>query len=97
MIQTNEKSWVVRLTEGFLAGDQVRSLQCNGCGLKTVPILANNADGGLFLFGCPNRKCRHMLIRFKFPPEPRLALPVAADPSVSFHVLAESGISAAQQ
>ncbi len=97
MGQTVEKSWVVKLATGFLIDDHVKSPQCKGCNSTTEPILRNNHDGALFLFGCPNRKCRHTLIRFKFPPESPFALPFAADSSDSFRVLAESGISATSQ
>jgi hypothetical protein len=66
-----EKSWSVRLVDGYVQNCQITSEQCKGCDCVTKLVVANNHDHNLVLYGCDGHKCKHTLIRMKFgsPPE----------------------------
>ncbi len=58
-----EKSWSVKLVEGHVSGDQVRSERCKGCDRTPNLIIGNNDEVNLLLYGCGGHKCKHNLIR----------------------------------
>jgi hypothetical protein len=61
-----EKSWSVRLVNGYILNNQVKSDLCKGCESATKLIAGNNDDPDLLLFGCAGHRCKHVLIRLKF-------------------------------
>jgi hypothetical protein len=65
MSLVKEKSWSVRLVKGYVLNSQVRADRCRGCESTTKPVLGNNGDPDLFLYGCSGHKCKHILIRTK--------------------------------
>ncbi len=65
-----EKSWSVRLVDGYVLNGQVRADQCAGCEATTKLVAGNNGDPDLVLFGCNGHKCKHTLIRVDLSQEP---------------------------
>ena len=61
-----EKSWSVRLVNGYVANNQIRSENCKGCESITKLVVGNNGNNDLVLYGCGGHKCKHTLIRMKF-------------------------------
>jgi hypothetical protein len=61
-----EKSWSVKLVEGFITDNKVRTEHCEDCDSISQIVAINNADPNLALYGCSNRKCKHILMRMKF-------------------------------
>ena len=64
-----EKSWAVRLVNGYILDSQVKADQCRDCDSNTKLVVSNNNDPDLLLYGCNGHKCKHILIRIKFPEE----------------------------
>ena len=62
---TKEKSWSVKLANGFVVHDQVRSDFCKSCDSIPQLLLGNNGDKDLLLYGCAGHKCKHIMIRMK--------------------------------
>ncbi len=60
------KSWSVKVVDGYILNDQVRSAQCKGCDSATKLVVGNNDDPNLILYGCGGHKCKHTLIRMDF-------------------------------
>ena len=63
------KSWSVKVVDGYILNDQVRSAQCRGCDSATKLVVGNNDDPNLILYGCGGHKCKHTLIRMNFGSE----------------------------
>ena len=63
--QFREKSWSVRLVEGFIEDNRVRTVQCEDCDSSSKIVVMKYGDSNLVLYGCGNRKCKHILIRMK--------------------------------
>jgi len=63
------KSWSVKVVDGYILNDQVRSAQCKGCDSATKLVVGNNDDPNLILYGCGDHKCKHTLIRMNFSSE----------------------------
>lgn len=61
-----EKSWSVRLVDGYVLGDQVRGMQCDSCDGISKLVANNYGNPNMVLFGCNGRKCKHRLIRLCF-------------------------------
>ncbi len=61
-----EKSWSVKLVQGYLAKDRVRATQCETCQATCNLLVRNLGNPNLALFGCSLSKCQHRLIRFDF-------------------------------
>jgi hypothetical protein len=61
-----EKSWSVRLVDGYVQNNQITSEQCKGCDCVTKLVVGNNGDNNLVLYGCDGHKCKHTLIRMNF-------------------------------
>ena len=61
------KSWSVNLVEGYVLNNLVRSDHCKGCESTTHLIVNNNGNPDIQLYGCNAQKCKHVLIRMKFP------------------------------
>jgi hypothetical protein len=61
-----DKSWSVRLTEGYISNDQVRSDRCENCKSKTEVLTANFNNPNLLLYGCKDNKCKHRFLRLDF-------------------------------
>jgi hypothetical protein len=64
-----EKSWSVRLVDGFITDNRVRSQECENCDATSQIVAINRADPNLALYGCSNRKCKHILMRMKISSE----------------------------
>ena len=62
-----EKSWSVKLVEGYVLNNLVRSNHCKGCDSTARLVVNNNGNPDLLLYGCNGHKCKHILIRMKFP------------------------------
>ncbi len=62
-----EKSWSVKLVEGYVLNNLVRSDHCKGCASNTNLVVNNTGTPDLLLYGCNGHKCKHILIRMKFP------------------------------
>ena len=60
------KSWSVKVVDGYILNNQVRSAQCKGCDSATKLVVGNNDDPNLILYGCGGHKCKHTLIRMDF-------------------------------
>jgi hypothetical protein len=60
------KSWSVKVVDGYILNNQVRSVQCKGCDSATKLVVGNNDDPNLILYGCGGHKCKHTLIRMDF-------------------------------
>ncbi len=60
---SREKSWSVRLTNGYVLDGQVKSARCRGCERKPKLLIGNDNNPDLVLFGCEGSRCRHTLIR----------------------------------
>ncbi len=61
-----EKSWSVKLVNGYASNSQVRADRCKGCESTTKFVVGNNNDEDLVLYGCNGHKCKHILIRMNF-------------------------------
>jgi hypothetical protein len=61
-----EKSWSVKLVEGFISENQVRAELCTGCEGTCDLIVRHRGNPNLVLFGCERSKCQHRLIRLQF-------------------------------
>ncbi len=64
-----EKSWSVKLVNGFITNNRVRTQLCENCDSTSQIVVINNADPNLALYGCSNRKCKHILMRLKISSE----------------------------
>ena len=64
-----EKSWSVRLINGYVLDSKVRADQCRDCDSNTKLVVGNNSNPDLLLYGCNGHKCKHILIRLKVPEE----------------------------
>ncbi len=60
-----EKSWSVRLANGFVLNGDVRSNRCSDCNNSPILLLGNCSDPDLLLYGCTGHKCKHTLIRVR--------------------------------
>ena len=60
-----EKSWSVKVVDGFITNNRVRTQQCENCDSTSYLVAINHADPNLTLFGCGNRKCKHILMRMR--------------------------------
>ncbi len=58
-----EKSWSVRLVEGYVLNDQVRAERCENCKSTAEVLAANHNNPNLLLYGCRDSKCKHRLVR----------------------------------
>ncbi|MGD6805952.1 MAG: hypothetical protein ACQCN4_03225 [Candidatus Bathyarchaeia archaeon] len=58
-----EKSWSVRLVEGYVLNDQVRADRCVNCRSTTEVLVANYNNPNLLLYGCKDSKCKHRILR----------------------------------
>ena len=76
-----DKSWSVRLVNGYVTNNQIRSDHCRGCENITKLVAGNNGNNDLVLYGCGGHKCRHTLIRMKFGAENTESL-IAISPQV---------------
>jgi hypothetical protein len=61
-----EKSWSVKLVEGFILKKQVRAEHCTNCEGTCDLIERHRGNPNLVLFGCEHSKCQHRLIRLQF-------------------------------
>ena len=61
-----EKSWSVKLVQGYISKDRVRASHCDTCQAVCNLMLRNRGNPNLVLFGCSLSKCQHKLIRFDF-------------------------------
>ena len=61
-----EKSWSVKLVDGYVLNSQIRANRCKGCDYTSKLLVSNNGNPDLLLYGCNTHKCRHILIRMKF-------------------------------
>jgi hypothetical protein len=61
-----EKSWSVRLIEGYVLNDQVRAQRCENCRSTTEILVANYGNPNLLLYGCKESKCKHRMLRLDF-------------------------------
>lgn len=82
-----EKSWSVKLVDGYVLGSQVRAERCRGCQATAKLVAGNDSDKNLVLFGCNSQKCRHMLIRMNLAESPDVLLTVS-HPEENIHVSA---------
>lgn len=67
-----EKSWVVRLVDGYVLNDRVRASRCRDCLFTPQLVLGNNGDTNLMLYGCNISECKHVLIRVNLSENTRL-------------------------
>ncbi len=65
MVLAKEKSWVVRLANGYVLDGQVAAVMCQDCNLTPQLVLQHHDNPSLLLYGCSSLKCRHVLIRLK--------------------------------
>ena len=63
-----EKSWVSRIVEGQFFNGRVRAEQCTECN-SSCDLVTFGCDSNSLLYGCTGHKCKHVLIRVKFPPK----------------------------
>ncbi len=61
-----EKSWSVKLVDGFVSADQVRAEHCTDCEGTCGVVVRHRGNPNLVLFGCERSKCQHKLIRLQF-------------------------------
>jgi len=61
-----EKSWSIRLIDGYISGNQVRSKSCGNCESVSRLVANNYGDPNMVLYGCTGHKCKNKLIRLKF-------------------------------
>jgi hypothetical protein len=61
-----EKSWSVRLVDGYILDNQVRGKNCGNCESVSKIVANNFSNPNLVLYGCNGHKCKHKLIRLKF-------------------------------
>jgi hypothetical protein len=61
-----EKSWSVRIVEGQLLDGKVRAKQCSQCKHSGDLVAIGCGNSNSILYGCPENKCRHVLIHVKF-------------------------------
>jgi len=61
-----EKSWSVRLVDGYILGNQVRGMHCDNCDGISKLVANNFGNPNMVLFGCNGHKCKHRLIRLYF-------------------------------
>jgi hypothetical protein len=61
-----EKSWSVKIVDGYLSENQVRAEHCLGCEGSCDIIARHRGNPNLVLFGCERSKCQHKLIRLHF-------------------------------
>ncbi len=64
-----EKSWSVKLIKGYILNNQVRNNYCGTCKSTSRPVAGNYNDPNIVLFGCNDRKCKHILMRMKIGSE----------------------------
>jgi hypothetical protein len=62
-----EKSWSVKLENGYVLGSQVKANRCKGCESTAKLVAGNNDNPDLLLYGCHGHRCKHVLIRVKVP------------------------------
>ena len=60
-----EKSWSVKLVNGYVLNGQVKGEKCRDCESTPKLVAGNNSDPDLLLYGCYGHRCRHFLIRTK--------------------------------
>ena len=81
-----EKSWSVKIVNGYVLNNQVRSDLCKDCAATPTLVVGNYGDPDLLLYGCNGHKCKHVLIRMKFSDADQTAftqIPVAVSSSVA--------------
>lgn len=61
-----EKSWSVRLVDGYILGNQVKGTHCDNCEGMSKLVANNFSNPNMVLFGCNGHKCKHRLIRLYF-------------------------------
>ncbi len=61
-----EKSWSVRLVDGFVSENQVKARQCVGCPSASSLVVLHCGDPNVVLYGCGGSKCQHRLIKVRF-------------------------------
>ncbi len=64
-----EKSWSVRLLNGYVVDDEVRSDKCENCKSKTEILVSNYTNPNLLLYGCKDNKCKHRFLRIDLSKE----------------------------
>jgi len=60
-----EKSWSVRLSDGHVLNNQVRTENCGDCESRSYLVARNYSDPNVVLFGCNGHRCKHKLIRLR--------------------------------
>jgi len=86
-----EKSWAVKIVDGYVLDSQVRADHCRGCEAKTKLVVASNGNPDLLLYGCNSHKCKHVLIRMNFSESGQTAI-METDFAVSPTVVDLQGI-----
>ncbi len=61
-----DKSWSVRLVDGYILGNQVRGKNCGNCESISKLVANNFGNPNMVLYGCNGHKCKHKLIRLNF-------------------------------
>jgi hypothetical protein len=62
-----EKSWSVKLVNGYILNSQVKADHCKGCESTARLVAGNNDNPDLLLYGCYGHRCKHVLIRVRVP------------------------------
>ncbi len=61
-----EKSWSVKLVDGFVSDSKVRAPQCVGCSSASSLVVLKSGNPNMVLYGCSGSKCQHRLIKVQF-------------------------------
>lgn len=61
-----DKSWSVRLIDGYILGNHVKGKSCGTCESVSKLVANNFANPNMVLYGCDGHKCKHTLIRVNF-------------------------------
>ena len=61
-----EKSWSVKLVDGFVSGSHVKATLCTGCPGASSLVVLKCGNPNMVLYGCEGSKCRHRLIKVQF-------------------------------
>ncbi len=62
-----EKSWSVKLANGYILDSKVQADRCKGCESTPKLVAWNKDDQNLLLYGCYGHRCKHVLLRIKVP------------------------------